>query len=91
MPNSLFDLHASYASLCEAVDPLERDNAVIDREIIAPFSPASIPPRKIGLHVKSSAFSSNFPLDCFGVNLDNNRNLVNTGSIARVDPVNPAH
>ena len=32
MPNSLFDLHASYASLCEAVDPLERDNAVIDGE-----------------------------------------------------------
>ncbi len=36
MPKSLFDLHASYASLCEAVDPLERDNAVIDREIVRP-------------------------------------------------------
>lgn len=32
MPNSLFDLHASYASLCKAGDPLERDNAVIDGE-----------------------------------------------------------
>ena len=36
MPNSLFDLHASYASLCEAGDPLERGNAVIDREIFRP-------------------------------------------------------
>ena len=36
MPNSLFDPDASYASLCEAGDLLERDNAVIDREIVRP-------------------------------------------------------
>jgi len=36
MPNSLFDRHASYASLSEAGDPLDPDNAVIDREVVRP-------------------------------------------------------
>jgi hypothetical protein len=37
MQNSLFDFHATYASLSEAGDPLERLNAVIDREIFRPI------------------------------------------------------
>ena len=37
MQNSLFDLHATYASLSEAGNPLERLNAVIDREILRPI------------------------------------------------------
>ncbi len=37
MQSSLFDLHATYASHSEAGDPLERLNAVIDREILRPI------------------------------------------------------
>ena len=37
MQNSLFDFHATYASPSEAGDPLERLNAVIDREIFRPI------------------------------------------------------
>ena len=37
MQNSLFDFHRTYASLCVAGAPLERLNAVIDREIFRPI------------------------------------------------------
>jgi len=37
MQNSLLDLHATYASFSEAGDPLERLNAVFDREIFRPI------------------------------------------------------